>query len=239
GTAISTTDQASSRVNHTAVWTGSEMVVWGGFDLGTGTPDSTGARYNPTSDSWTATSTTNAPEARLLHTAVWTGSAMVVWGGADFPPGDILGGDALDTGGAYDPTGDSWTATSGTNAPTARAGHSAVWTGSKMIIWGGYGNNFGVFSFQGFFSPVGNPPTLNMVNAGKAIPIKFSLSGDQGLNVLADGFPVSQQIACDSNAPIGVIDETVTAGNSSLSYDPVTDTYTYVWSTDKAWAGTC
>jgi len=233
-TATNITDEPSARAGHTAVWTGTEMIIWGGFDLINGVPLDTGARYNPTGDSWTATSTTNTPEARFLHTAVWTGSAMVVWGGSNFP-----GPDALDTGGIYSPTGDSWTATSTTNAPTARGGHSAVWTGSKMIIWGGYGANFGVFTFSGFFSPVNNPPTLNMVSAGKAIPVKFSLNGDQGLDIFAAGYPVSQQITCDSTAPIGVIEETVTAGSSSLSYDPTTDQYTYVWKTNSAWAGTC
>ena len=43
----------------------------------------TGGRYNPSTDSWTATSTTGAPAARTYHTAVWTGSEMIVWGGAD------------------------------------------------------------------------------------------------------------------------------------------------------------
>ena len=40
-----------------------------------------GGRYNPSTDSWTATSTTDAPAARAGHTAVWTGSEMIVWGG--------------------------------------------------------------------------------------------------------------------------------------------------------------
>src|SRR6266480_7464235 len=56
------------------------MIVWGGRDgfvyYGTG------GRYNPNTDSWTATSTTNAPTARSTHTAVWTDSEMIVWGGA-------------------------------------------------------------------------------------------------------------------------------------------------------------
>src|SRR5947208_13421967 len=32
--------------------------------------------------------------------------------------------------------GDTWTLISTTNAPSARAGHTAVWTGSEMIVWG-------------------------------------------------------------------------------------------------------
>jgi hypothetical protein len=95
------------------------------------------------------------------------------------------------------------------------------------------------FNFSGFFPPVDNPPTVNVVNAGRAIPVKFSLSGDQGLDIFAEGFPVSQQIACDDGAPVNEIEQTVTAGESSLSYDAESDTYTYVWKTEDSWAGTC
>ena len=75
------------------------------------------------------TSTVNAPSARPLHTAVWTGSEMIVWGGLD--------GSYLNTGGRYNPATDNWTATSTTDAPAARDRHTAVWTGSEMIVWGG------------------------------------------------------------------------------------------------------
>jgi len=95
------------------------------------------------------------------------------------------------------------------------------------------------FDFSGFFPPVDNPPAVNVVNAGRAIPVKFSLSGDKGLNIFAEGFPVSQQIACDDGAPASEIEQTVTAGESSLSYDAESDTYTYVWKTEDSWAGTC
>jgi hypothetical protein len=66
------------------------------------------------------------PDSRELHTAVWTGTEMIVWGG------DVN----FDTGGRYNPSTDSWIATSTTNAPTARADHIAVWTGTEMIVWG-------------------------------------------------------------------------------------------------------
>ncbi len=69
----------TGRTDHTAVWTGSEMIVWGGVN-GMALLN-TGGRYNPSTDSWTATSTTNAPAGRDAHTAVWTGSEMIVWGG--------------------------------------------------------------------------------------------------------------------------------------------------------------
>jgi N-acetylneuraminic acid mutarotase len=133
-TATSTTNAPTARESHTAVWTGSKMIIWGGFAY-VGGFFNTGGRYNPGTNSWTATSTTNAPTARESHTAVWTGSEMIVWGG--FPGSDIV----LNTGGRYTPGTDTWTATSMTNAPSARIGQPAVWTGSEMIVWGGLAYN--------------------------------------------------------------------------------------------------
>ncbi|HEY7914132.1 MAG TPA: PxKF domain-containing protein [Blastocatellia bacterium] len=94
-------------------------------------------------------------------------------------------------------------------------------------------------NFTGFFSPVNNLPVLNVVNAGRSIPVKFSLNGYKGMDIFDPGFPASGQIACDNSAPPAEITETVTAGNSSLSYDPSTDQYIYVWKTENSWAGTC
>src|SRR5262245_52271940 len=106
----------------TAVWTGNEMIVWGGGD-GTPNPLNTGGRYNPNTNSWTATSTTNAPSGRTAHTAVWTGARMIVWGGVSNQVN-------VNTGGRYTPSTDTWTATSTTNAPSGRQVHTSVWTGS-------------------------------------------------------------------------------------------------------------
>ena len=108
------------------------MIVWGGIDFASDL--NTGGRYNPSTDSWIATSTSNAPSAREGHTAVWTGSQMIIWGGAYFSGGPP---DFFNTGGRYNPSTDSWTATSTSNAPSAREVHTAVWTGNEMIIWGG------------------------------------------------------------------------------------------------------
>lgn len=96
-----------------------------------------------------------------------------------------------------------------------------------------------IYNFSGFFSPVSNQPVLNVVNAGRAIPLKFSLSGNQGLNIFATGFPASGDIPCDANAQAVDITETVTAGGSSLSYSSTSDQYNYVWATSSGWAGTC
>ena len=58
------------------------MIVWGG-DNGISDCLNTGGKYSPSTDSWAATSTTNAPDARVAYTAVWTGSEMIVWGGRE------------------------------------------------------------------------------------------------------------------------------------------------------------
>jgi N-acetylneuraminic acid mutarotase len=135
-TAITTSGAPSGRENHTAVWTGSEMLVWGG-QSGPGLV-STGGRYDPATDTWTAITTSGAPTGRRYHTAVWTGSEMLVWGGSDKPTSALL-----DTGGRYDPATFTWTAITTDGAPTGRRYHTAVWTGSEMLVWGGWdGSNY-------------------------------------------------------------------------------------------------
>jgi hypothetical protein len=95
------------------------------------------------------------------------------------------------------------------------------------------------FPFKGFFQPVDNEPTINTVNSGRAIPVKFGLGGDQGLDIFATGYPKSQAVSCATDDPASPIESTVTAGQSSLSYDAGNDQYNYVWKTDDAWANTC
>jgi N-acetylneuraminic acid mutarotase len=146
-TATSSTTAPIGRFDHTAVWTGTEMIVWGGTDLTN--QFNTGGRYNPSTDSWTATTTVNAPSARSGHSAVWTGTEMIVWGGNDLI-------NQFNTGGRYNPSTDSWTATSTTNAPTGRSGHTAVWTGSHMIVWGGVDFIGSTFNTGGNYNPSTN-----------------------------------------------------------------------------------
>src|SRR5207253_3031775 len=130
--ATSTTNVPAARGFHTAVWTGSKMIIWGGWSGLT--LFNTGSRYDPGNDSWVDISTTNAPHARYYHTAVWADSEMIIWGGGNVNDPQFF----LNTGGRYNPSTDSWTATSTTNAPDGRYGHTAVWSGSEMIIWGGF-----------------------------------------------------------------------------------------------------
>jgi N-acetylneuraminic acid mutarotase len=127
-TAVETNKAPSSRFDHTAVWTGDEMLVWGGaHDLGI---LGNGGRYDPRENRWRSIQSIDAPSPRSSHTAVWTGREMIVWGG-------ISASARLDDGGCYSPGDNSWRVVNSIGAPVGRAFHTAIWTGNEMIIWGG------------------------------------------------------------------------------------------------------
>jgi len=125
-------DSPSARCEHTAVWTGTEMIVFGGMtDCASGASTvNTGARYNGAT--WTPTSAIDAPGERSQHTAVWTGREMIVFGGLN------ASNNPVGNGGRYNPVTNTWRDLAPQDAPSARAGHSAVWTGRYMLIWGGF-----------------------------------------------------------------------------------------------------
>src|SRR4029077_4968222 len=111
----------------------------------------------------TGTSTANAPDPRWGHTAVWTGSEMIVWGG----DASAFIFEYLNTGGRYNPSTDSWTGTSTANAPDPRWGHTAVWTGSEMIVWGGGGDS-GDLNTGGRYNPSTNSWTATSTTGAPA-----------------------------------------------------------------------
>ena len=121
--------QPSPRQKHTALWTGSQMLIWGGGDAGVFL--NTGGRYNPATDGWQPITTGSAPSGRWGHRVVWTGTEMLVWGGrAD-------GNVDLADGARYNPATDTWTPLPNNNAPSARHQTADVWTGTEMLIWEG------------------------------------------------------------------------------------------------------
>jgi hypothetical protein len=108
-----------------------------------------------------------------------------------------------------------------------QAGNQRVVTIAYQVVW----------PFAGFFAPIANPPTVNVVQAGTAVPVKFSLGGDYGLDIFAPGHPRSSTIECGSGRPENAVDDTATAGGSSLKFSD--GRYVYTWKTDPAWAGSC
>jgi predicted extracellular nuclease len=107
--------------------------------------------------------------------------------------------------------------------------HDPVIVGLELLNYG----------FTGFFRPIDNAPAMNRIKAGRSVPVKFSLNSDYGLDIFAAGYPISQQIDCDSGSLMGASEETATAGGSSLSNEEDSGQYNYVWKTEKAWKGSC
>lgn len=114
------------RWGYSVVSTGEQVIIWGG-----GIADPQGAAYDPNADAWRVIATSPL-EIRSGHTAAWTGEEMVVWGGET---GGDCGGPTPRRGAAYDPVSDSWRPIP--NPPiSGRYGHTVVWTGREMLIWG-------------------------------------------------------------------------------------------------------
>ena len=137
----------AGREEHTAVWTGTEMIIWGGRTSSGFT--NTGARFNPSTGLWTSTSTAGAPSQRFRHCAVWTGSQMIIWGGS------AGAGAPLNNGARYNPSSNSWTPMNMMNAPSGRFYFAAVWTGSVMIVFGG-ATSSGFTNTGGVYNPTSN-----------------------------------------------------------------------------------
>ena len=190
---------AISQPGQTAVWTGTQMIVWG-----RGFMSNTGARYDPATDSWTPTSTIGAPVGRAVDTAVWTGSQMIIWGGT------LEGDQGSSSGGRYDPISDSWLPTTETGAPSIRFRHTAIWTGRLMVVWGGFSGSY--FNTGGRYDPVADVwmPTST---AGAPSPRENQAALWTGHDMLIWGG--------DSFA--GTSDQYPNAGGR---YDPIADTWT-------------
>ena len=126
------------RTGHTAVSTGTEMLVYGGH-IGSFLAD-VGHAYDPVADEWAPFPGEPQPTYpyRTEGVAVWTGTRMLVWGGKmqDGPSG--AANDWISDGGAaFDPSTNTWTPMTDTDAPLPRFATTAVWSGGEMIVWGG------------------------------------------------------------------------------------------------------
>jgi hypothetical protein len=231
------------RYLHTAVWTGTEMIIWGGqTDTSTSSVVDTGGRLGET---WTTVSTSGAPTARANHTAVWTGTEMIVFGGSDDT------GAALDTGGRYNPATDTWIPLPTTGAPSPRLGHAAVWTGRFMLVWGGEDGSGNMRASGRRYDPVADRWTP-MAEGGpvRSYPISawtgsrwILYGGVDGPNTFSDGAmyllgedrwvemaPDSQRRADLTSSVWTGRELIVWGGISGRRFDPVTNTWSDVTS---------
>jgi len=137
-TAMSTTNAPAARTVANSVWTGTELVVWGGISSGY---TNTGARYNPTTNTWTTMSTTNAPIARTYFAMNYVNGKIVIWGGSD------SNSNILSSGAMYDLSTDTWT-TMSTLGPTYTTlfpnANSSISFETK-VFYSMSGNSFKIF----------------------------------------------------------------------------------------------
>ena len=131
---LTTNGAPVGRELHRAVWTGSRMIIWGGRNAD-GYPAESGL-YDPAANQWTALPTIGEPSPRLGFTMVWAGDRLIVWGGSEASGAVVKTGAQLTfTNGV--PQG--WSALTPSGAPSARTDHAAIWTGERMLVWGGRG----------------------------------------------------------------------------------------------------
>jgi len=128
---VSEVGAPEARLHACAVWTGSEMFVWGGI-----TPEglllNSGAAYDPATDTWRDVSLNGAPAPREEPTCVPMGDKVFVWGGADWTQNVLLGDGAI-----WDPSADSWLSLPDSDGPAPRIRATALWTGNAVLLWGG------------------------------------------------------------------------------------------------------
>jgi N-acetylneuraminic acid mutarotase len=193
-TPITTTNAPTGGGGPLALWTGSEVIVWGGGD-GITTFD-TGGRYQPLSGTWTTMTTTGAPQGRAYTPAFWTGSEMIFYGGMHALH------QYLTDGARYNPQSDQWTPLAQNGAPGSRSGSSVVWTGSQLLVWGGRAENGsptpGSFLNDGarydLASDTWTPITTTLAPAPRANhaavwtgQVLIVWSGEDGSGLLTDG----------------------------------------------------
>jgi hypothetical protein len=124
------------RHSHSLVWTGKEMIVWGGAGRAGNAPIylEDGAAYDPATDKWRKLPASPL-NPRADHFAAWTGTEMLVWGGNPGRPTPFGNNEFMD-GAAYDPATDKWRPMA--EFPlAARFATRAVWSGAVLVVWGG------------------------------------------------------------------------------------------------------
>jgi hypothetical protein len=203
-----------------AVWTGKEMIVWGGETDGGLVND--GARYNPATNTWTPMTMVNAPSPREAAGAVWSGFEMIVWGGFVGP------GTSTTTGARYNPETDTWSATtSEENVLSARQGMGVAWTGSKMIVSHGAHSGGPFFDDGAIYAPPvlprgSHPATIKVTAMGglqKTAPVTLTVGPPiiPNMKVTASTPAVGSSLPGASDAIILTLNEDLDASSVDAS----------------------
>lgn len=103
-------------------------------------------------------------------------------------------------------------------------------------------NNYSVqYTFSGFGNPARPMPMMNVVKAGRTVPVKYSLLDANGAfisDLASFGSLLSAPVACDSSGS-GPMEKANSAGSTTIRYDTASNQFIYNWKTDSSWAGSC
>lgn len=159
---VSSVGAPAIRFEHGAIWTGNEMIIWGGHDNEQSFND--GGIYHPMTDSWETFSLPQRVAATYNHAIVWTGSEMIVWGGIDKI--NATNETAINRGFRFDPLTQAWEEISQVNAPSPRHSPEYAWIGSQLLIWGGKSIDGEPLSGGALYDPASDTwTTISDINA--------------------------------------------------------------------------
>lgn len=191
-------DEEGSDLAYKGIWTGRELVVWGGVDGG-------GAAYDPARNRWRRIS--SAPlEPRTDFSMTWTGTEVIVHGGGNPFEGELESPVPLDDGAAYDPATDRWRTISKSGTP--RAQQSALWFNGRLLVVGGVHYQTGSVTVSQSYDP----------NADA-----WTRLADSPLDDITDAVWTGSAVLAFGSVVPG---EDAPRGPATASYDPVRDTWT-------------
>lgn len=201
---LSNSGSPNKRSFAAAVWTGARVIVWGGGSWSGQGAEYDGARYEPSSDQWLSMSNDAAPSGRRSPIAVWTGTEMLIWGGA-------AGGAPVPGGARYHEGNDTWTPVDSLGAPSARSGAAWAWSGTELLLFGGRPGGSGATSEGHAYNP--------STDTWRALPAAGAPSARH------DAFGVWMN---GSFLVVGGRSEDGTTLASAAKYDPLTDAWSPV-----------
>ncbi len=201
--------------------------------------------YEPDIDAFVSTGSMNIDRYGHVGTLLNDGKVLITGGSSLNYPGKT-------TAELYDPATGVFTFTS--DMTVFRSSHTATLLNNGKVLITGGGNVSGIlasaelysptpiFSFEGFFNPVENPPTVNKAVAGQSIPVKWRITDSNGVPVSDSSSFVSitsYLISCEDLAgdPTSAVEEYV-SGSSGLQY--LGDGWwQFNWKTPKAYSSQC
>jgi len=185
--------------SHAAVLGEPTFVVWGGLAGPARTPTTSGAYYNVVTDVWTPMSEVGLshPGGAYFATAS-SDDRLFVWGGTTDPnPWEPVNPNVTNAGSIFSYGLNSWVPMSTNDAPEPRLQARGVWTGSKFVVWGGWGANANLtYNSGGIYdpsketwirmstenAPPGGMPTI-MVWTGKRVLVWGIYQGGTGTGI--------------------------------------------------------